>query len=102
MNFIIKMNNREAAVSDFTMFTPQIFKLLSLILDSIGLFGLEESILIQLSSIIEKEVKIAERNVELWNIMDAKMLSVKKSSSTAASKLAENSQNPYIVEYIDI
>lgn len=102
MNFIIKINNREAAVSDFTMFTPQIFKLLSLILDSIGLFGLEESILIQLSSIIEKEVKIAERNVELWNIMDAKMLSVKKSSSTAASKLAENSQTPYIVEYIDI
>lgn len=102
LNFIIKVDDNEKDLQEYRKSTPQLFKLLSLVLDSIGLFGLDNNLLNHLALYIEKQVAIAERNSVLWNMMESKSSGINRPHFSQNSKTSENSQSAYIVEYLDI
>ncbi|CAI4062533.1 hypothetical protein SKDZ_07G3710 [Saccharomyces kudriavzevii ZP591] len=83
--------------------SSQLFQLLSLVLDSIGLFSLEGALLENLTLYIDKQVKIAERDTELWNLIDIKGsqhgFATLSSDSTTSQKQALPA---YAMEYLDI
>ncbi|KAL3229966.1 U3 small nucleolar RNA-associated protein 8 [Nakaseomyces bracarensis] len=102
LNFIIKMEDNGKDLQEYKRSTPQLFKLLSLVLDSIGLFGLDNNLLNHLSTYIEKQVEVAERNSVLWNMMDSTSIGISRPSHSHTSKSSENSQSAYIVDYLEI
>ena len=83
--------------------STQLFQLLSLVLDSIGLFSLEGALLESLTSYIDKQVKIAERNTELWNLIDIKSSQHGFTNLAFESASSQKQALPtYTMEYLDI
>lgn len=83
--------------------STQLFQLLSLVLDSIGLFSLEGALLENLTLYIDKQVEIAERNTELWNLIDTKGFQHGFASSTSDNGTSQKRALPtYTMEYLDI
>lgn len=81
---------------------PQLFQLLNLVLDSIGLFALDGESLENLHQFIENQVDIVEQNIELLNLLDdtsAKSTST-ISSYSASSSTTEQALPSYSVEYL--
>lgn len=100
IEFILESEKDEE--NDKTVINSQLFQLLSLVIDSIGLFALDASLLQKISDYVDRKVKIAERSTELWYLLDAK----DNSSSSRNSKfVASNKSNrkvipAYTVEYL--
>ena len=93
------------------MITSQLFQLVSLVIDSIGLFALDEDLLNKLSEYVNNMVNIIKQNTELWYLLDSKMESVTKNkngnyiNNSAIQQRQKNIKKvipPYTVEYIDI
>lgn len=80
----------------------QLFQLLSLVLDSIGLFALDSALLELLSSYVDEQTVIAERNSELCNLLDDRQNSRISSKSAGALGSAREAVPKYTVEYLDI
>ncbi|QLG71177.1 hypothetical protein HG535_0B02150 [Zygotorulaspora mrakii] len=81
----------------------QLFQLLSLILDSIGLLTLEGSMLARLSEYIDQQVVIAERNTNSWYLLDDRQAPrVGTFASNSFAKVQKEPAPRYSVEYLDI
>ena len=87
------------------------FQLVSLVIDSIGLFALDEDLLNKLSDYVNNMISIIEQNTELWYLLDSKMEPITKnkngnhfnnSAVHIKQKNAKKVMPPYTVEYIDI
>ncbi|EDO15929.1 hypothetical protein Kpol_480p16 [Vanderwaltozyma polyspora DSM 70294] len=88
---------------DKSQFNPQLFQLLSLVLDASGLFALEEETLEKLSAYIDNQVNVAERNNRLWHLLDEN--SDKRSTLNQANDqnvLQTKSLSAYSVEYLEL
>lgn len=103
-------DNSDSNGSD-VMITSRLFQLVSLVIDSIGLFALDKDLLNQLSEYVNNMVNIIEQNAELWYLLDSKMEPVTKNkngnhvSNSAIHTKQKNVKKvipPYSVEYIDI
>ncbi|CAI4063041.1 hypothetical protein N7582_002282 [Saccharomyces uvarum] len=83
--------------------SSQLFQLLSLVLDSIGLFSLEGALLDNLASYIDKQVEIAERNTELWNLVETKGSQHGFTNMNSDSRTSQKQALPtYTMEYLEI
>lgn len=81
----------------------QLFQLLSLVIDAIGLFALDGVLLQRLSDYIEEQVYIAERNARLWSLLDASNKTRDATGSLAgSSKTKEQTLPKYAVEYLEL
>ncbi|CAL9732458.1 U3 small nucleolar RNA-associated protein 8 [Monosporozyma unispora] len=102
IKFIVSNNEYE----ENTNLTPQLFQLLSLVIDSIGLFALDGNLLNNLSEYINKMVEITEQNTEVWHLLDSKMeLTSKNKTSNSVISKQKNAKKvlpAYTVEYLDI
>lgn len=102
IKFIVEFNQENDIDS---LITPQLFQLISLVIDSIGLFALDTEHLKKLSEYINTMIKIAQDNTELWYMIDFK-------SSDESKQINRNNRlntqdkdkivPPYSVEYLDI
>lgn len=104
-NFIkFIVSNKES--EENTNLTPQLFQLVSLVIDSIGLFALDGTLLTKLSEYINKMVEITEQNTEVWYLLDSKMESTNKNKTSnsviSKQKNAKKVLPAYTVEYLDI
>ncbi|SJM82746.1 related to U3 small nucleolar RNA-associated protein 8 [Zygosaccharomyces bailii] len=98
INFMISPRNEEV-----TQNARQLFQLLSLVLDSIGLFGLDVPLLQRLSNYVEEQVFLAERNFRLWNLLDSRQKSHGSVGSLANNSMAQQESMPkYTVEYLEL
>ncbi|CCD25872.2 Utp8p NDAI_0G00960 [Naumovozyma dairenensis CBS 421] len=76
--------------------SPQLFQLLALVLDSIGLFALSDNILENLSAYIDRQVSIVEKNTELWYLIDSNnniFSHNKKDNSFSSASASTNSKS---------
>lgn len=72
-------------------------------LDSIGLFSLEGALLDNLASYIDKQVEIAERNTELWNLVETKGSQHGFTNMNSDSRTSQKQALPtYTMEYLEI
>ncbi|CCK68530.1 Utp8p KNAG_0B00830 [Huiozyma naganishii CBS 8797] len=92
-------NSDESSVA-----TPQLFQLLSLVIDSIGLFALDGELLTELAGYIDNMVKIAEMNTELWNLLEFRTnkASVAGSNRSKYVKTQKKVFPPYLVDHLEI
>lgn len=98
IEFVISSNDENAIRS-----SHQLFQLLSLILDSIGLFALDGVLLDRLADYIQERVAIAERNSKLCHLLDDKQNSRGFAKSGAGSVGSAREAIPkYTVEYLDL
>ena len=86
--------------------TKQLLELLSLIIDSVGLFALEGKLLENLTVFINEKTRIAERNTDLWYLVEHKTTDFASSHSTnssiGASQQKKKKLPAYTVEYLDL
>ncbi|CCH60243.1 hypothetical protein TBLA_0C04460 [Henningerozyma blattae CBS 6284] len=83
--------------------TPQLFQLLSLVLDSIGLFALKGPLLERLSNYINEQVTIAERSSELWHLLDTSTTPRPFKNAYLKSVIGnKETLSVYSVDYLDI
>ncbi|EJS43633.1 utp8p [Saccharomyces arboricola H-6] len=105
-NFIefITNTDEDSSVENFNSSqSSQLFQLLSLVLDSIGLFSLEGALLEDLTLYIDKQVKIAEKNTELWNLIDTKGSQHGFATLNSDNTTSQKQDLPtYTMEYLDI
>ncbi|CCF57187.1 hypothetical protein KAFR_0C01940 [Kazachstania africana CBS 2517] len=88
--------------------SSQLFQLLSLIIDSIGLFALDMDILGRISNFINEKTLVAKQNSELLHLLDYNPS--KQSSARQSSKLINNNNKSlhrktlptYTVEHLDL
>lgn len=82
----------------------QLFQFLCLVLDSVGLFSLNGALLERLSTFVEEKISIAQRNAELWFLLDSKTSDRELNSNTLEDDKIDshNSNSLHIVEYLDI
>lgn len=98
IDFIITSSDEETVRN-----SRQLFQLLSLVLDSIGLLALEESLLNRLSDYIDRQVTIAERNSKLWFLVDGKHTARDfVNSSSGITDMQKEAMPRYTVEYLDL
>ena len=98
IEFIIDSNNEETS-----QHSPQLFHLLSLVLDASGLFSLESELLEKLSQYIDKQVNIVERNNKLWHLLDDKSTKHSNNTSSADVTTMQNKAlSAYSVEYLEL
>lgn len=98
IEFVISSNDENAIRS-----SHQLFQLLSLVLDSIGLFALDGVLLDRLADYIQERVAIAERNSKLCHLLDDKQNSRGFAKSGAGSVGSTTEAVPkYTVEYLDL
>lgn len=98
IEFVISSNDENAIRS-----SHQLFQLLSLVLDSIGLFALDGVLLDRLADYIQERVAIAERNSKLCHLLDDKQNSRGFAKSGAGSVGSTREAVPkYTVEYLDL
>lgn len=98
IEFIINSREEETVRN-----SRQLFQLLSLVLDSIGLFALEGSTLHNLADYIDQQVAITERNSKLWYLLDDRQTTRKGSSlNHGSSKIKKESVPKYTVEYLEL
>jgi len=104
IEFIID-NDQEGEIQQTVDISNQLFELLSLIIDSVGLFALEGKLLTNLTAFINEKVKIAERNTELWYTIDYKtkdfMIAQHSNNNNNASSRKKKLPT-YTVEYLDL
>lgn len=103
-NILDMILNSEKQETDLQLNKPQIFQLMSLIIDSIGLFSLDDEYLERLSSFVNRQVSKVEQNVELLHLLDndtrhAAYMNNKNSSSSHSANTQPISA--YTVEYLD-
>lgn len=86
--------------------TKQLLELLSLIIDSVGLFALEGKLLESLTVFINEKTRIAERNTDLWYLVEHKTTDFASShstnNSTGTSVQKKKKLPAYTVEYLDL
>lgn len=100
VNFLINPKDEELIQSKNT---HQLFQLLSLVIDSIGLFALDGALLQRLSEYIDEQVYLAERNARLWNLLDSRNKNSGATGSLAGSSRAKEQTLPkYTVEYLEL
>lgn len=98
IEFIISSDDEDVIRS-----SRQLFQLLSLILDSIGLFALDGPLLNRLANYIQQRVIIAERNSKLCHLLDDKQTSRGFAKSEVGAVGSPRETLPkYTVEYLDI
>lgn len=98
IDFIITSSDEETIRN-----SRQLFQLLSLVLDSIGLLALEESLLNRLSDYVDRQVAIAERNSKLWYLVDGKQETRDfGNSSSGITEMQKEAMLKYRVEYLDL
>ncbi|CAR24390.1 Utp8p [Lachancea thermotolerans CBS 6340] len=68
INFVISENFEEDRIKN----KPRLFQLLSLVLDSVGLFALENEMLEKLTKYIDQQLSVVKENVELYNLVEEK------------------------------
>lgn len=109
-NFIEFIIDEESDIKDTTN-APHLFQLLSLVVDSIGLFALDNAVLERLSKYIDEQVAIAQSNTELWHLLDYsnvlaykndKFVTSTSKDSNTSLKLQEEVLPKYSVEYLDL
>lgn len=66
INFVMNENVDEDRVKN----KPRLFQLLNLVLDSVGLFALEDEALDKLSNYIDRQLSVVKQNVQLYNLVD--------------------------------
>lgn len=106
IEFIIENDSESDNSEQNSEISNNLFSLLSLIIDSVGLFALEGKLLGNLTEFINKKVKIAEMNAELLYVIDTKTDEFTSSQHSNNS----NNNNPnrkkkfptYTVEYLDL
>lgn len=100
VNFMISPKDEELIQNKNT---NQLFQLLSLVIDAIGLFALDGALLQRLSDYIDEQVYLAERNARLWNLLDARNKNRGATGSLAGnSKAKEQSLPKYTVDYLEL
>lgn len=105
IEFIIE-SDKDGEINQPSDITTQLLELLLLIIDSVGLFSLEGTLLASLTEYVNEKVKIAERNTELWYLINYKTTDVQlsqrsnKNVNSAASK--KKKLPTYTVEYLDL
>lgn len=99
INFVINPSSEEVQ-----MHGTELFELLSLVLDSMGLFALEGELLERVSQFVDEQVTIAERNTELWYLLEDKKNGHTNShaSNLEAAFADTEALKPYSVEYLEI
>lgn len=104
-------NNNSSDNGSDIMIPSLLFQLVSLVIDSIGLFALDEDLLNKLSDYVNNMISIIEQNTELWYLLDSKMEPITKNKNGnhfnnsvvhTKQKNAKKVIPPYTVEYIDI
>lgn len=100
VNFMISPKDEELIQNKNTC---QLFQLLSLVIDAIGLFALDGALLQRLSDYIDEQVHLAERNARLWNLLDARNKNRGATGSLAGSSRAKEQTLPkYTVDYLEL
>ncbi|KAG0663942.1 hypothetical protein C6P45_000727 [Maudiozyma exigua] len=107
IEFIIENDSESDNIEQTSEISNSLFSLLSLVIDSVGLFALEGRLLGNLTQFITRKVKIAETNAELLYVIDTKT-----SEFTSSQHSHNNSNNSntnrkkkllaYTVEYLDL
>lgn len=98
INFVVDENADEERNRN----KPRLFQLLSLVLDSVGLFALEDSTLIKLSSFIDDQVRVVQQNIELLNLLEDSTVACSSAGSQFnSSQTEEQVIKPYSVQYLD-
>ena len=103
-NFLDMILNSNKADSDLKLNKPQIFQLMSLIIDSIGLFALDDEYLEKLSSFVDAQVSVVSQNIELLHLAEhytkhSSVVNNKSNSSTNSSSTQPISA--YTVDYLE-
>ncbi|CDO94301.1 unnamed protein product [Kluyveromyces dobzhanskii CBS 2104] len=103
-NFLDMILSSDKPDSDLQLNKLQIFQLMSLIIDSIGLFALDDEYLEKLSSFVDAQVTVVSQNTELLHLMDhytrnSSFINNKSNSSTHSS--ATQPISAYTVDYLE-
>lgn len=105
IEFVI-VSDSDKEVKHSADITKQLLELLSLIIDSVGLFALEGKLLESLTVFINEKTRIAERNTDLWYLVEHKTTDFASShstnNSTGTSVQKKKKLPAYTVEYLDL
>lgn len=102
-SFLDVLLNSEDSESQAQLIKPQIFLLLSLIIDAIGLFALDDATLNRLTVFVGQHVTSVEKNIELLHLLDHNTKNSTQHSNKTAPVSSTQAQNisPYTVEYLE-
>lgn len=101
-NFIEFIINEFSDQITKNYFKPQLFQLLSLVVDSVGLLALEDKLLNKLSNFINMQLSITEKNIELLNLINN--TNTKNRLVPPYRRTSSSVENPiplYSVEYLE-